>query len=503
MQSSQSSPPASPGFERRLADHPWFGDSSAILERRLALYELALEVLAGQLPSAREAITRILALPRERRTRALDDPIARVHVHEALKRLQGGALGSPDHLEVMLNTLDPTAWDDDRTILEREMIEPVTLGDGELWVWTFRKGMDESAIVTNFKRRFSYEFLEHHARTRSSREGELLPPTADSLQLLRAGYDLVRELAPTLAPSVLAHVRLVAWMRVQTPDAAVQSGSIRAIPSSIFFSPRHLRTPWAVAEALMHEAAHNKLFDLYLVRLVLKPGYDCRHARKIPVPWKRPTMMQRNEWPVDQALSAFHVYMHLAVLGRAVDGRAPELVGRFGATDESGAMKSSVAVERAEYLGEALLEHGKEDLGPDGLAMVQWLWEELRGMSPLIARPSRTGLASKERLPAEQTNGSQFERAPGLRTKPAGDDLLVFTPARPGLHWLNASARAVLEQADGRDADEIVRALALADGDGHPEILAAHVRKALSQLEKAQAVQRVPEHREEEVVHVR
>ena len=58
----------------------------------------------------------------------------------------------------------------------------------------------------------------------------------------------------------------------------------------------------------------------------------------------------------------------------------------------------------------------------------------------------------------------RFDKAPGVRTRPLPDlgYLLVFTPERPGMHWLNPSAWLIFELCDGTSEDEILAEYAAA-----------------------------------------
>jgi hypothetical protein len=379
--STITTPPRLSNPERSLAEDARFGDSPMILERRQALYEFALEVLGRRLPGMAAAAGTIAALPARQRAAVLDDPLVRVHIHEALGRLQRDELGAPDYLERFFAQLATEGWQAaDGAPLECSLPDAGRLGGDDIPVW---KAPDrESPIVSNFEARFAHEFLEHHDRTLSERDGGLLDPDDELQELLAEGHELLFSLLPGLAASVFSHIRIVAFVRVQTPDAAVQSGSIRAIPGAIFLSPHHLKTPWSVAEALLHECAHNKLFDLYLTRLILEAGYDCRTARTIHARWNKSTLMQRNQWPLDQALSACHVYLHLAVFDRLVHDHAGELVDRFGPIDTSSVMKSPRAHERAAYLVGELAREDYRGLGPDGRALVDWMATQLGDGAP-------------------------------------------------------------------------------------------------------------------------
>lgn len=58
----------------------------------------------------------------------------------------------------------------------------------------------------------------------------------------------------------------------------------------------------------------------------------------------------------------------------------------------------------------------------------------------------------------------RFARTPGLRTRPLPDlgYLLVFTPERPRIHWLNASAWLLFELCESASEDEILAEYATA-----------------------------------------
>lgn len=58
----------------------------------------------------------------------------------------------------------------------------------------------------------------------------------------------------------------------------------------------------------------------------------------------------------------------------------------------------------------------------------------------------------------------RFSREPGLRTRPLPElgCLLVFTPARPRLRWLNASAWLLLELCEDASEEEIAAEYATA-----------------------------------------
>ena len=89
----------------------------------------------------------------------------------------------------------------------------------------------------------------------------------------------------------------------------------------------------------------------------------------------------------------------------------------------------------------------------------------------------------------------RFARAPGVRTRPLHDlgTLLVFTPERPRMHWLNPSAWLLFELCDGASEDDIVAEYATAwpptDVRGG---LREELRAGLEELEERGIVRAAP-----------
>jgi HEXXH motif-containing protein len=174
------------------------------------------------------------------------------------------------------------------------------------------------------------------------------PDFGAAQRVLAAGLELARDLVPELADDLLPHVALFA---VVAPDAGgrLGSASLRDWPGLIVL-PRPQR-PSEAAEALLHEGAHQKLFDLMLTRSMLAPrtGPDPLFAP----PW-RPEQAPR--WPLDQCLAALHTYCVLAAA-------APAFAERGVALHEHALLPHAAA--RAELLAD-WWERQWQHLGPDG-----------------------------------------------------------------------------------------------------------------------------------------
>jgi hypothetical protein len=88
----------------------------------------------------------------------------------------------------------------------------------------------------------------------------------------------------------------------------------------------------------------------------------------------------------------------------------------------------------------------------------------------------------------------RFAREPGLRTRPLPDlgCLLVFTPERPGMHWLNASAWLLFELCEDASEDEIVAEYATAWPPTELRGLREELRAGLEELVQRGIVRAAP-----------
>jgi hypothetical protein len=131
-----------------------------------------------------------------------------------------------------------------------------------------------------------------------------------------------------------------------------------------------------VAEHFLHEALHQKLYDLRHGHSLLAPNFAREDAPRVWSPWNVPGANKSNYWDTHRAVAAFHVYVHLAHLSAIAEERAPELEKVYGSLrhSKSGMMTNSrKAMERAHYLGEKIQELCYEELGPAGKRLVEWL----------------------------------------------------------------------------------------------------------------------------------
>jgi hypothetical protein len=260
-----------------------------------------------------------------------------------------------------------------------------------------------------------------------------------ALAEVRAGLERAGELVPDLLADLVGHVALIGVLDPRRSGAVV-SASSRHVPGLVLLRPGR---PLDVAESLVHEAAHQRLFDLAITRDLLRGDAD--GSGEFPPSW-RPTT-----WPVEQTLAAFHAYACLAELARSVPAAERAGTGPHSVLSE--------APERAAEIGQWLADHA-DLLGADAVRLVS----ALQGRPPAAADEEPTRPAP---VPAGPFHVQE------CRIVPAEDGrCLVGVPgAPPRLFWLDADAAEVLRilRADGPvPVERIVREFGGHPGSGEP-----------------------------------
>jgi hypothetical protein len=176
----------------------------------------------------------------------------------------------------------------------------------------------------------------------------LCTPMDSELGLLRAGAQLLHELLPNLAVSALDHTYVVALFPPVGNWRGRASGSQFRVSGAIFLSREVLHNPWWVAEHLLHESLHQKLYDFRHGHTLLTQDSmsvsELLAAESMPAempragivsPWNVPGLEQLDFWDTHRALAAFHVYVHLGMLCSLAEQRASKLAELYGALDEN------------------------------------------------------------------------------------------------------------------------------------------------------------------------
>lgn len=373
--------------ETSLSTHPQFGDWNTIVNRIVTFYSRGLEHLSPHLDGAKRLIETIQSSPDEHRFRFLMDPVIRDTVNEGLAALKQDQVPSEEVDRLLQAAAKQLAQADDRSPVERGSHEERRAGTTfhRIPVWTEDRHHDV------FSKRFRAMFDRELANAISSRRADLINPTAAQFHRIQGGVALLHDLIPELAKASLPHIQLICLVdmaderhRIGTkrPDLA-QNVSTHAVPGTIFLSPTPLRDDWHAAEAIFHEGLHKKLSDLTLTHSIFKPGYDTSKASTIKALWNRSLPWNSNKWPIDRALFAFHVYLHLGVFFSAISAAKPELFSKYGdPSDFRVGQRARGAYDRARYLGHQLTSVSEPQLGEDGKALVNWLRSELEILDP-------------------------------------------------------------------------------------------------------------------------
>lgn len=328
-----------------LADQR-FGDYRFVGGLAYNLYGFAMEVLASE--SGR---------PMQDWLPLATDPPVRALLDEYLNEMRRASAG-PDHATYASRAA--SMFRDYRDgqpslLVSTGCAEPLRLQDVRT-DWVLLDGSRPSVPGPDqFQRLFDRAF-------KRPRRFELSGPTEDDRAGLRAGVTRLQETLPDLGHDTLRYIKAIGVVDGEQP---FRSASNRVVPGTIFVCREGIDDPGAVAESLFHEALHLKLYDLYSVRSVLPPGYDSESAPTVTATWNPSRRgSDTNRWPIDRALAAAHVYVHLTLLYTAQ--HTLEL------TSDRALGTPEVATERAEHLLQGL--HGHLDaFGPDGRELVDWL----------------------------------------------------------------------------------------------------------------------------------
>jgi hypothetical protein len=170
--------------------------------------------------------------------------------------------------------------------------------------------------------------------------------------IVAEGVRLFRQLAPEMANDLLVQCRCSRCSR--GTSGGVVSASSRYVPGIVLIDEP--TSPMEVAEALVHEGAHEKFFDLAIAREFLDAGAE--GAEFFESSWSHA------QWPLEQTFAAWHAYTCL--------GQFFLLVGAEQLGPHSLLPK---ARERAAEIGDWLLVH-EDALRADA----RWLLHGLTGV---------------------------------------------------------------------------------------------------------------------------
>jgi hypothetical protein len=352
-----------------------FGSSDYIRAQRQVAYKRRLGKIAPRMPAAGQLVEALDKAPAYSQYRTLGDTVLRCAVQHALRQLETGApYGLPlDQCEEIFRaTVVHLGREECRGPLEAGLDRGLRLGPQRHhgWIWS------EEHLDDLFGRSFRYLVHDNYG-------APLCTPNPDEIAMVRKGAQLLNELLPLLALSSLSHAHLVAVFPQAGTWLRKASSSQYRLSGTIFISRVLLQSPWWVAEHLFHEALHQQLYDFRHGHSLLALNAQREDTPRVCSLWNLPDLDKSNYWDVHRALAAFHVYVHLALLCKLAEQRAPALKEVYGPLDGSVAMTGSrKALTRAYYLAEQIKGVCWEEMGPAGKRLVDWLISILDTMEP-------------------------------------------------------------------------------------------------------------------------
>jgi len=250
-----------------------------------------------------------------------------------------------------------------------------------------------------------------------------------ALAVLRDGVTLARSISPELVDDLLTHVALLGILDPQR-TGGLASGSSRTFPGLVLVEG--CRSSIDVAEALVHEGAHQKLFDLGITHDLLT--IDSDRCAPFHPPW---TPADRF-WSIETTLAACHAYACLARFAQDAGVTTGMRMVGLGSL-------LPVARDRSEIIGRWLLDNG-DCLGNDAHTLLVGLFDG----RPRIAATDDMhcgAVAAHYVIDAELV----------FRHCSSSDRVLVARPSLPPqLYWISGDAAALLELLGHKPFEEVV-----------------------------------------------
>ncbi|MDX8052577.1 HEXXH motif-containing putative peptide modification protein [Lentzea sp. BCCO 10_0798] len=240
-----------------------------------------------------------------------------------------------------------------------------------------------------------------------------------AMKIVAEGVDLFRRLAPAMADDLLAHVPMLAVLKTETSGGVV-SASSRYVPGIVLIDEPV--GPMEVAEALVHEGAHEKFFDFAITREFLDAHAE--DAEYFENSWSKA------RWPLEQTFAAWHAYTCLSQFFLLSES---EQLGPHSLLPK--------ARERAGEIGDWLLAH-EHDLLPDA----RWLLHALAGRVAGAAEGVST--ADVSLLATGIREDGNFRVLPDVayRRAKSGRAVVGRLGERPEIFWLDPDAGWVLNE---------------------------------------------------------
>lgn len=367
-------------LEKILAQHRAFGDSAYIHQRLQVTYQRRLSKISAHLPTAAAVLDGLCRADTYDRYRVVGDTVVRCAIDDALRQIEtevrhGFTLAECEKIFRTIVQYYAEGRSGARPGLGSATVSRLGREAHHGWIWS------DGHYGDVFGRAFSHAVHECCGEL-CEPEYELCTPTDEELSMLTKGALLLTELLPLLSGSALRHTHLIAVFPSQAWKGAA-SFSQFWLGGTIFLGREFLQNPWWVAEHLLHESLHQKLYDFHHGHSLLEPDFSREDGPKVCSLWNVPGSNNANLWNTHRAVAAFHVYVHLALLAMIAEERATELEKVYGPKlGKPGMINSRKAMERAHFLGEKIKESCWDELGLAGKRLIEWLISVLNVLDP-------------------------------------------------------------------------------------------------------------------------
>jgi hypothetical protein len=375
-------------LDSMLVQYPPFGDSDYIRGQMQAAFHRRLQKVAVSLPVAGDLADALDSTQPYDRYRTYGDPVVRAAVQHSMRQLVTGApygLPSFECEDVFRETLRHLGSGDGSLGSPLQSGPPPLdrLGPGQHHGSIWSDDGSDRIFPRTFRRLVQDNF------------GDAVgSPNQAALDALRRGVRLIEEVLPSVARSALSHVHVVALFPSTGQWKGRASCSQYRLVGTVFLQRKSIEDPWWVAEHLLHEALHQKVYDLrhahslFASDLQSEEEVAPKASQQIVSIWNVADVARSNHWGISRSVVALHVYAHLALFGLMSERREEELEGSYGRRSAT-LTSTQAAFERAHYLASAIRESYWQELGLAGQGLIDWLEQFLDLLGPA---PSRDAL---------------------------------------------------------------------------------------------------------------
>ena len=258
-------------IEQILIQHRAFGDSGYIHEQLRVCAKRRLNKISVHLPVAAQLLEALCRADGYSQDRVIGDTVVRSAIEHALTQVETGT-----QYGLSLDQCEEVFRATCRHLEERQYGGPLETG----FIQVNRLGPEPDAVCVWNEEHSNDIFGRSFRQVMQLNYGEsLCTPSQSELKMLRKGAQLIRELLPLLSQSALSHVHLIALFPMVGIWKEKGSSSCFTVGGTIFLNRELLQSPWWVAEQLLHEFLHHKLYDFRHGHSLLEP-----HHSKVDIP---------------------------------------------------------------------------------------------------------------------------------------------------------------------------------------------------------------------------